>query len=441
VKPTPTPAFGLPHAAGPARNQVTTADGTAGVLLEPGKYRVTASRGPEYALAAIDVDLASGEHAVRTLALARVVDTSAYLACDFHQHTMIGADAPVSIRDRVIANVAEGVEIAVASEHNVVASLEPIVKELGLERELVSIAGDELTSDASRHPWGHANVFPLVPDASKPRGGAPPVRDREAHEVFERLRHRSSDVVVQVNHPRSGNNGYFDLLDFQATTGVGTKPGYDAAFDAIEVWNGRNVEARGKVRDDFFALLRTGHPVTATANTDTHGIVGQEAGYPRTYVRVTDDTRLDAWNEARTADLVHAVKSARDVVLTNGPMLRVTAGGVPVGGVVRGKAVSVKVHVESAPWVVVDTVTVVRAMSPDRPQTKPVVEKPNAAGALVADVLFDLRVSGDDAFVVTASGARPMSPVLAGDDREIVPWAMTGALWVDADGDGRSLGR
>jgi hypothetical protein len=441
VKPTPTPSFGLAHAAGPARNQVTTADGVAAVELEAGKYRVTASRGPEYALSALDVDLASGEHVVRTLVLARVVDTSGYLACDFHQHTMLGADAPVSTRDRVIANVAEGVEIAVASEHNVVASLEPIVRELGLERELVSIAGDELTSDASRHPWGHANAFPLVPDPSKARGGAPPVRDREAREVFDELRHRGSDVVIQVNHPRSGNNGYFDLLDFQAATGVGTKPGYDAAFDALEVWNGRNVEARGKVRDDFFALLRTGHPVTATANTDTHGIVGQEAGYPRTYVRVTDDTHLDTWNEARTADLVHAVKTVRDVVLTNGPMLRVTSGGVSVGGVVRGKAVRVKVHVESAPWVVVDTVTLVAAMSPDKPQTKPVVEKPNAAGALVADVSFDLHVSGDDAFVVTASGARPMSPVLAGDDREIVPWAMTGAFWVDAEGDGTSLGR
>jgi hypothetical protein len=402
----------LAGAACPARSDVTPLIHVdPRVSLVPGKYRVTASRGPEYALATVDLDLDPGRHLVHSFALARVVDTAGYLACDFHQHTMLGADAPVSTRDRVIANVAEGVEIAVASEHNIGASLESIVKELGLERELVSIAGDELTSDASRHPWGHANVFPLVPDPSKPRGGAPPVRDR------------------------------FDLLDFQATTGVGTKPGYDAAFDAIEVWNGRNVEARGKVRDDFFALLRTGHPVTATANTDTRGIVGQEAGYPRTYVRVTDDTHLDAWNEARTADLVHAVKSARDVVLTNGPMLRVTAGGVPVGGVVRGKAVSVKVHVESAPWVVVDTVSVVRAMSPDRPQTKPVVEKPNATGALVADVSFDLRVSGDDAFVVIASGARPMSPVLAGDDREIVPWAMTGALWVDAEGDGRSLGR
>jgi hypothetical protein len=438
--PTPTPSFGLPHAAGPARNQVTTADGLAQVSLPKGKYRVTASRGPEYATTSADLDLASGARADRTLALARVVDTSGYLACDFHQHTMLSADAPVSTVDRVIANVAEGVEIAVASEHNVIADLEPIVKDLGLGPELVSIPGDELTTDACRRPWGHANVFPLVPDPSKPRGGAPPVRDRQAHEVFDELR-RAGDVVVQVNHPRSGSNGYFDLLGFEPRTGVGTQPGYDAAFDALEVWSGRNIDARGKVRDDFFALLRTGHPVTPTATTDTHGIVGQEAGYPRTYVRVADDGHLGAWDPARTADLVRGIKGVRDVVLTNGPMLRVTAGGAPIGGLARGRAVVVKVHVESAPWVVVDTVTVVRAMSPDKPQSKAVVEKASASGALVADVSFDVRVSEDDALVVVASGARPMSPVLGGDDRETVPWAMTGAVWVDADGDGRALGR
>jgi hypothetical protein len=31
--------------------------------------------------------------------------------------------------------------------------------------------------------------------------------------------------------------------------------------------------------------------------------------------------------------------------------------------------------------------------------------------------------------------------VLAGDDKEITPWAMTGAIWIDADGDGKALGR
>ena len=173
------------------------------------------------------------------------MDTLGYVACDFHQHTMLGADAPVTTRDRVISNAAEGVEVAVASEHNIVADLEHDVRELHLERLFVSIPGDELTSDASRHPWGHANAWPLPVRADDPRGGATAVRDRTPREVFDELRRRGgAGVVLQVNHPRSGTNGYFDLLGFDPKTATATDPGYDAGFDALEVWSGRHVEAR-----------------------------------------------------------------------------------------------------------------------------------------------------------------------------------------------------
>ncbi len=445
VAATPSPDFGPAHVAGPARNQVTTADGAVDVALAPGRYRVTASRGPEYALAQAEVDVVAGKDAPAvSLALKRVMDTTGYVATDFHQHTMLGADAPVGMRDRVVSNAAEGVEVAVASEHNVVADLEPLVRALHLEGDLVSIPGDELTTDSSRHPWGHANVFPLVPDATKARGGAPRVLDRTAKEVFAELRALAAPHVLQVNHPRTGLTGYFDQGGLDPKTGVGTDPGYDPGFDALEVWNGRNVDAREKVLADFFVLLRTKHPVTATADTDTHGIVGQEAGYPRTFVHVADDARLAAWGAAENADLVDAVRVRRDVVLTNGPFLRVRANDAPIGGVARARhgAVVVTVHVECAPWVEVDRVRVARAVDAPSPADDVAIALvANAAGARVADVTFTLRASRDDAFVVIASGASPMSPVLSGEAREIAPYAMTGAIWIDGDGDGRSLGR
>ena len=445
---TLSPDFGPGHVAGPAKNQITSADGAIDVPLAPGKYRITLSRGPEYALAQWEAAIAPGEEAHppndEATLLKRVVDTREYIATDFHQHTMMGADAAVGTADRVIANAAEAVEIAVASEHNVVADLSPIVRELKLEAELVSLAGNELTSDASRHPWGHANVFPLAVDTTKARGGASIVRDRTAKELFAELRAIPSPHVLQVNHPRTGINGYFDQYKFDRSTGVGTDPGYDAAFDALEVWNGRNAEARGPVIDDFFALLRTSHPVTATADTDTHGIVGQEAGYPRTYVRVKDDAHLAAWDGSRSVDLVHGVRDLRDVVLTNGPFLRVATDGVPIGGIAkaRGGAVTVKVHVECAPWVAVDHVRVQRANAPPaKTDDVAVTLKPTPSGARAADVTFVLRGTKDDAFIVIASGALPLTPVLAGDPKEIAPFAMTGATWIDGDGDGKSLAR
>jgi hypothetical protein len=264
--------------------------------------------------------------------------------------------------------------------------------------------------------------------------------------VLEELRARTGPrSVFQVNHPRSGSNGYFDQLAFDPKTGVGTGAGYDAGFDALELWNGRNVDARAKVMDDYMALLRTGHPVTPIAATDTHGIVGQEAGLPRTYVRVGSDDALDGWNAARTDDLVRTVREKRDVVLTNGPFLRVTANAAGIGGVAAAKngMVEVKVHVTSAPFAAVDRAELRSASGAAlvSPASVAVVPKRSASGAMEADVTFMLRATADDAFVVIVSGTRPMRPMFSGEDRELTPWAMTGAIWVDANGDGKSLAR
>ena len=441
---TPTPSLGPAHVSGPARTQLIANLGD--VPLAPGKYRLTSTRGPEYQAESAEITLAAGATATYRALLRRVVDTSGYVAADFHQHSILSADAPVSIRDRVLANAAEAVEVAVASEHNLVADLVPIVRELGMSRYVVSISGNELTTDASQTPWGHANVYPLLADASKPRGGATAVRNRTAKDVLDELRAApGSKRVVQINHPRSGVNGYFDCLAFDPKTGVGSGAGYDAAFDAIEVWNGRNVDVRARVLEDLLALLRTSHPVTAIAATDTHGIVGEEPGFPRTYVRVAKDDALDAWDPARTDDLVRSVREKRDVVLTNGPFLHVTANGAGIGGVAaaKGGAVDVKVHVTSAAFAAVDHVELRLAGSGKvvGASSLALSAKKEASGALTADATFAVRVTADDAFVVIVSGPKPMRPMFSGEDEEIRPWAMSGAIWIDENGDGRSLGR
>jgi hypothetical protein len=429
---TRTPDFGPGHLAGLAKNVVTLRPGeSSAVPLPSGDYRITGSRGPEYDLASSEVTLPGASPVA--IGLRRVVDTKGYVAADFHQHTVLSADSPVATRDRVLANAAEGVEIAVASEHNMVADLMPIVDELGLGTFLAEVAGDELTSDASREPFGHANVFPVLPRPDQPRNGAPAVRDRLAVDVFADARALPGGPhVLQINHPRSGPNGYFDRLGFDPKTGLGTKPGYDPVFDAIEVWNGRIVAHRTRALADWLALLRVGRPTTPIADTDTHGIVDEEPGYPRTFVRIDAD---DAFS-TRTSAVVRAITSTRDVVLSNGPFMRVE--GARIGGLMRPGSIEVKVV--TAPWVVVDHAELQFARGgPSR--SIALAPKRNAEGAMVAVVRFDVRPKEDDAFIVIVSGTKPMVPVLSGEDADIAPWAMSGPIWVDADGDGHSLGR
>jgi hypothetical protein len=130
-------------------------------------------------------------------------------------------------------------------------------------------------------------------------------------------------------------------------------------------------------------------------------------------------------------------------------MLRVTVGGAPVGGLAKaakaanasGGQVAVKVHVECAPWVDVDTVRVIHVRDGAVEATHPVKLTSLKSGAMGADLGFTVVVRGDDAIAVLATGSKPMSPVISGDPAEITPWAMTGAVWIDADGDGKSLGR
>jgi hypothetical protein len=432
------------------------------ISLAPGRYRVVASRGPEFSLGEASVEVRAGETTSQQLSLARVVDTRGYIGCDLHQHTAPSDDSGVSMAERVLSNVVEGVECAVASEHNAVFDPAPIVRELGLERELAAIAGNEVTSDASREPFGHLNVFPLPVDPKDPRGGATPVRDRTAKQVIDDLLAMPGERVIQVNHPRSGRSGYFDQLKFDPATGVGSAPGYDPRFDAIEVWSGRYIASRARVLDDFWALLRASRPVTPTANTDTHGITGYEAGYPRTYVRVPSDdpSALDA------GALIDGIKRRRDVVITNGPFVTLSAGGVAQGGIVSvkdggGKArpkVDLVIRVERASWVDASELVIWVGGAPGQPI--PLTgAKTTDRGALVDEITIPLhfgkaagaapkgrglpavRVPEDSFLVAVVRGVRPLEPVLFGDPAEIAPFAMTSPLWIDADGDGRALGR
>lgn len=155
------------------------------------------------------------------------------------------------------------------------------------------------------------------------------------------------------------------------------------------------------------------------------------SGEARTYVRVDDDTVTagDATRDAaRDASFVRGVGELRDVVLTDGPFLRVTANGGGIGSVVRprGADVTVNVHVECVAGTHVERVALVRARG-GAGESRPVTLAALPSGAMGADVTLHARAAKDDVLVVTAQGEGA--------------FAMTGAVWIDADGDGESLGR
>ena len=66
-----------------------------------------------------------------TFELKRAVDLKGLLCVDLHQHASPSPDSAVSLRDRAASNLAEGLEVMVATDHNYFADWKPALAALG----------------------------------------------------------------------------------------------------------------------------------------------------------------------------------------------------------------------------------------------------------------------------------------------------------------------
>lgn len=421
---TPSPWLGPRYRASGAGNVVLTATGGGRVALPPGRYTAWVSRGIEYDLARVDLELAPGDTRVVAAELHRVVDTTGYLSADFHQHAVPSPDSAVALVDRLTANLAEGVEIAVATDHNEITDYGRAAAALHAGGRLAVVSGLEATTETV----GHFNAYPLARAERAGRGGAPAVEGRTPAEIFSALRALAPDLVVQVNHPRAGRTGYFDALGFDVA--AADQPAALAlGFDAIEVLNGKRVEAFDRLLRDWFWLLDHGVVATATGNSDSHAIIGEEVGYPRTFVGVghDDPARLDG------AAILEGVKRRRDVIATNGPFVTVRAAGESAVGRTfarrRGQPLEVELVVQAAPWVDVDRIEIyangVLAGEP----------LPVAPTADVVRFRATLRwtATTDTYYVIVVRGDASLAPVVPAGDTPVTPVAVVNPVWIDVN--------
>lgn len=156
---------------------------------------------------------------------------------------------------------------------------------------------------------------------------------------------------------------------------------------------GRDVGFPGVV-DDWMNLLKTGRRVVGTANSDSHEPEKEEPGSPRSYVRVPTDTPTQVSPE----DIVAGFK-AGDLLMTNGPFVRVDIGGQGMGQVVKGTTHKLHVHVEQAPWVRADTVRIFKDGQVIR----------TVGFADTIDIDIDVEFDRDGFLVVEASSEREAS--------------------------------
>jgi hypothetical protein len=293
--------------------------GNETLQVEPGKYRITLTRGFEYEVAQRELELPSGGQVQFEAVLRQTAPMPGYLSGDFHVHAIPSPDSNDYLADKVKAYIAAGVHILTATDHDINTDYMPTIRQLGVQNLITSIVGTEITPI-----WalGHFNAYPQRYDPNLPNNGAVVWYDLNAAQIFEAARKNyDGDVIVQVNHPRSAGMGYFAYVGLDPQTGAIARPNeFSDAFDAIEVMNGTDMQTTQLVLKDWFHFLNRGKRYLAIGNTDSHHAYRLQAGFPRTYIYFghRDPRRVTPQN-------LTAAMRRGDVVVCGGAVLTFTA--------------------------------------------------------------------------------------------------------------------
>jgi len=411
-----------------------------------GTYKVWAWRGIEYELFEGTVDLSAGRGRVELkIPLERAWSPTGTLAADLHVHAHASADSTMPNPQRVIAQVAAGIQVIGLSDHNVNGDLDQEITDLGYDKLVASIASNELTSNAF-----HIGVYPVQVDRTKPNGGAPAkelVEKASAQQLFDIARGIPGNPIVQVNHPRFRVTSLYDGTGWN---GVSWPPPFPLAFDAVEVLAGYsafNVPGDRRFDDgvrDFYTMIDHGFLIAPLGNSDTHDLNWVLDGTTRSYVFV-DDPKTSPFDEAA---FISAIR-ARRTVATSGPWLDVeatagTSAAVGPGGSLRAAAGIVKVDIELTQTRFVKTERIrITIGGPDGPVLAQQIDVP--PNVRTHRWTGELPVGTTDTWIgVTADGDTALPLPLTGSYQRdkwkragVTPFAIASPILVDVDGDGR----
>lgn len=264
---------------------VYTDGGAIQVELPRGEIVVHASRGPEWSHA--ETRVVVGRDPAVALTLRRELDTRGWVAVDTHVHTLThSGHGDATLEERVLTLAGEGVELAVATDHNHHTDYRPAQEVAGLQRWFTPVTGNEVTTSN-----GHFNAFPLDPTGELPRHDA-----SDWVVLVDDMRAKGALAVI-LNHPRwpAHDTGPFGEFGLDLHTGARLDGGMAFSFDALELVNSTTATPDPMVLfHDWFALLNRGERIFAVGSSDSH-TVGDPVGRGRTYVRCPDDepSRLD----------------------------------------------------------------------------------------------------------------------------------------------------
>lgn len=410
---------------------VYTGSGQAEFGLPAGDYTIYAGRGFEWSLDSVRVVVRPGERTRRTLTLRREVDTTGYVACDTHVHTLThSGHGDATMEERMLTLAGEGIEFPIATDHNVHIDYRPLAEELGMLRYFTPVIGNEVTTKT-----GHFNVFPVRSESSIPN-----YRLTAWSSIFESI-YATPDVrVVILNHARDLHSGVRPFGPKLHLGVVGENvDGWDLRANAMEVLNSSATQTDiMQLAHDWFGVLNGGYSITPVGSSDSHDVGRHFVGQGRTYIRCddTDPGNID------THEAIENFVRGR-VLVSYGLLTEIVVNDRYHSGDLAdvSQGVKVNVRVSGPAWVKADTVELfangLRIRTAEIPDG-------DQAGIKWSGEWLLKEMKHDVHLVAIARGPGvtglywPMAKPYQPDSPVWEPSAlgMTGAVWLDVDGDG-----
>jgi len=262
---------------------IYTRDGTTRLGLLPGNYTIYASRGLEYSVATQQVTIAHGSTQTVNLAIRREVNTKGWVAADTHIHTRThSGHGDATIDERMLTIAGEGIELAIATDHNHHTDYSAAALRTKLQQHFTSVIGNEVTTKN-----GHFNAFPITNQSST----VADFKSTDWGELLRGIRSTPGVQVITLNHPRDLHSGFIPLglTNFNPITGQHVRL-TNEVFDALEVITSGAMQSDiYLLYRDWFALLNRGHRIMSVGSSDTHDVSRFILGQGRTYLAAPDD--------------------------------------------------------------------------------------------------------------------------------------------------------
>src|SRR5256714_3088657 len=121
----------------------------------------------------------------------REVPTPGMVSCDTHVHTFTYSHhGDATVEERMITLAGEGIELPIATDHNVHIDHDPYARKMQVRRYFTPVIGNEVTT-----ALGHFNIFPVQAGAR-----IPDYKLKSWQAIFGDIQRTAGVEVTNPNH-------------------------------------------------------------------------------------------------------------------------------------------------------------------------------------------------------------------------------------------------